>query len=119
MQINEANKKGYIEKGQADLAAFRKTFSSLTISDEGLVLKEDKIVLPTKLIKLALEKAHQGGHPGMNCMKRRIRSHFWFPDLNDEVEKFVKSCDKCVLFNPKYTKENLHAHHLPEKAGRK
>ena len=91
-------------------------FDKLTISDEGLILKGEKIVLPSKLIKSALEKAHQGGHPGMNGMKIRLRSHFWMPKLNEHVENFVKSCQKCLLFNPKYTKENIHAQNVSEKA---
>ena len=83
---------GYIAKSSIELSAFKKVFDKLTISDEGLILKGEKIILPSKLIKSALEKAHQGGHPGMNGMKRRLRSHFWMPKLNEHVENFVQSC---------------------------
>lgn len=107
---------GYIAKAKPELTAFRKVFDQLTISDEGLILKDEKIVLPQKMLKVALAKAHQGGHPGINSLKRRIRSHFWLPKLNEAVEKFVKGCDKCLLFSPKYTKENIHAQRVPEKS---
>ena len=108
--------KGYIAKSSKELSAFKKVFDKLTISDKGLILKGEKIVLPTSLIKSALKKAHQGGHPGMNGMKRRLRSHFWMPRLNEHVESFVNSCQKCLLFNPKCTKEKIHPQHVPEKA---
>ena len=45
--------KGYIAKSSKELSAFKKVFDKLTISDKGLILKGEKIVLPTSLIKSA------------------------------------------------------------------
>ena len=69
-------RKGYIPKAEESLKPYRKVFDQLAISDEELLLKEGKIILPPSLHGIALDKAHQGGHPGMNGLKRRIRSHF-------------------------------------------
>ena len=66
-------------------------FQDLTVSDEGFILKGEKIALPEKLHLKALKKAHQGGHPGMTGMKRRLRSHFWFPGMDVTIEEFVAS----------------------------
>ena len=88
--------KGYIPKTCKELAPYRKVFEQITVSDEGIVLKGEKIILPHSLLNTAIRKAHQGGHPGINAMKRRIRSHFWVPKLSEAIEKFVKGCEPCL-----------------------
>jgi len=72
------------------------------------MMKGDRIILPSNLVSKALKKAHQGGHPGMSCMKRRMRSHFWFPKMDRHVEAFVKECKDCTIFTNKTTQEPLH-----------
>ncbi len=101
--------KGYITSNDS-LKPFRKVFQDLTISDEGLILKGEKIVLPEKLHDKALKKAHQGGHPGMNGLKRRLRSHFWFPKMDAKIEETVASCQHCVMYTNKRTREPLYPH---------
>ena len=101
-------RKGYVPKrDRAELKAFTNVWESLTISDSGLVLKGEKIVLPEVLWQIAVDKAHQGGHPGITRMKSRIRNHFWIPGLNDLVEEKVKGCKTCQLYTPKTTKEPI------------
>ena len=96
-------RKGYIPKSLTPLQPFRKVLHELTLSDEELILKGEKIVLPECLHDLALEKAHQGGHPGMNGLKRRLRSHFWFPLMDRKIESKVSGCKQCTMFTNKTT----------------
>ena len=44
----------------------------------------------------------------MSSMKRRIRSHFYFPKMNDHIEKAVNACKECSLFTSKNRKNKLH-----------
>ena len=107
--------KGYIPPSSQELSPFRKVFSQITISDEGLLMKDEKIILPEALRHLALKKAHQGAHPGMNGMKRRLRSHFWFPKMDKLIEDFVNNCEDCQIFTNKRTKQPLTPIISPEK----
>ena len=107
-------RKGYLPKSQCHLASYAKVWDQLTVLDTGLVMKGEKIVLPETMIKTAIEKAHQGGHPGMTTMKRRLRTHFWCPQLNERVEKVVKGCKQCAMFTPKNRKNPLQPHLLGE-----
>ena len=101
-------RKGYIPKqDKTELKAFVNVWESLTVSDSGLVLKGEKIILPEALWQLAVDKAHQGGHPGITRMKKRIRNHFWIPGLNQLVEKKVRGCKTCQLYTTKTTKEPI------------
>ena len=100
-------KKGFIPPSIPELSPFRKIFDQITVSDEGLILKDERIVLPEALHHLAIKKAHQGAHPGMNGMKRRLRSHFWFPKMDKSIENFVENCEDCQMFTNKRTKQPL------------
>ena len=100
-------RKGYAPAASDDtLASFRKVFDHLTISDDGLIMKGEKIVLPTALHQIAIKKAHQGAHPGMSGMKRRLRSHFWFPKMDTLIEEFVSNCQECQMFTNKHSKHH-------------
>ena len=88
------------------MKSYRNIFSSLTLSDVGLILKDEKILLPKSLWQVAVDKAHQGGHPGIRRMKTRIRSHFWIPSMNNLVKERVRRCH-CQLFTPKTTTETI------------
>ena len=72
--------------------------SELTLSDSGFILKGEKVILPSSLWKIAIENTHQGGHPGMSCPKRRIRTHFWFPKVDAIIEDKVRHCPSCQIF---------------------
>ena len=47
------------------------------------------------IVKIAVAKAHEGGHPGINRLRRRLRTHFWFPRLNEMAERKVAECPSC------------------------
>ena len=116
-KLQLALERGYIPKeDEMELKPFKKIMGEITTSDEGLMMKGERIILPNTLIKRALEKAHQGAHPGISRLKRRIRSHFWFPRLDHHVEKFVQACKECAIFTQKGTLEPLFHQKTPEKA---
>lgn len=107
-------RKGYLPKSKKELAPYSKVFEELVILETGLVMKAEKIVLPGSMVMTAIEKAHQGGHPGMTTMKRRLRTHFWFPNLNEKVQDMVRSCNECAMFTPKNRKNPLEPHKLTD-----
>nr|DAA65000.1 TPA_exp: gag-pol protein [Drosophila ananassae] len=71
---------------------FRNELSSIG----SLLLRGNRIVVPTPLREQTLELAHEG-HPGETAMKRRLRSKVWWPQMDRAVEKFVKACRDCCL----------------------
>ena len=111
-QLKNHLQKGNLPKANKQLAPYAKVWDQLTILDSGLVMKGEKIVLPQSMIKTAIEKAHQGGHPGMTTMKRRLRTHFWCPQLNANVQEMVKNCKECAMFTPKNRRNPLQPHKL-------
>ena len=82
----------------------------LTITGNGIILKDERIVLPKKLQDLAIQIVHRGNHPSQSGLERRLRYHFFFHDMNKKVEQFVNLCDGCAMFIDKKTKEPIKSH---------
>ncbi len=112
-----------IKKGQswipktepANVQRFRPILPQLTVTGNGIILKDERIILPTKLQERAIEIAHKGAHPGQEGLKRRLRYHFFFHGMDKKAEEFVKSCSDCNVFVDKKTKEPIKPHQVPEK----
>ncbi|XP_058987406.1 uncharacterized protein K02A2.6-like [Musca domestica] len=61
-----------------------------------LLLRGTRLVIPASLRQRVLDLGHEG-HPGETVMKRRIRSKIWWPLVDRDIEKYVKSCYECML----------------------
>ena len=101
-QLKYAIYLGYCPAEAESLKPYRKIFNELSIDDDGIILRDSRVVLPEVLQELSIQNAHEGGHPGMDRLKSRIRAYYWFPNLDNLVEECVKSCE-CQL----YTRDRL------------
>lgn len=112
-----------IRKGQAwiprnanpSLCKFLPILSSITVTDNGILLKDERIILPETLQQKAIEFAHRGSHPGESGLQRRLRYHFFFHDMNKLVHSYVQGCVDCQAFVNKKTQEPLVSHAVPDK----
>ena len=114
------NGETWIQKDEDEgVRKFKPILPEITITGNGILLKGDRIVLPTKLQNLAISLAHQGSHPGQNSMERRLRFHFYFHDMSPKVSMFLASCVECKLFTNKNYREPQKAHEVPAKCWEK
>ena len=106
----------WIEKTESkEIQCFQKVLPELTMTANGIILKGDKIALPSNLQDTAIRLAHRGAHPGQSGLERRLRYHFFFHNMSKKIEEFVKSCNHCSMFIDKKTKEPIKPHRVPEK----
>ena len=96
-----------------ELKKFQQILPELTLTANQIILKAERIVLPKNLQTLAIELAHRGSHPGQSGIERRLRSHFFFHEMQTKVEAFVRSCASCQSFTDKKTSEPLQHHQVP------
>ena len=87
----------------------------LTVTCNGIILKGDQIVLPETLQDLAVQLAHRGNHPGQSGIVRRLRSHFFFHDMDAKVNTLTSTCLFCNMHSDKKTSETLLHHRVPDK----
>lgn len=96
----------------AELATYAKVKTELT--DTGTVLlKGNKLILPTKLQDKAIDIAHEN-HQGIVKTKALMREKIWFPLMDTMVENKVKACHACQVVTPHTTREPLNMTILPQ-----
>jgi len=66
----------------------------------GLVLRRNRIVMPSNLRSKAVDQAH-GIHQGIVKTKQLIRDKVWFPGIEKLAEEKVKNCLSCQAATPK------------------
>ena len=89
----------------ADLKNFHSLEQDLCITADEILLKEDKIVLPTSLTQFAVDVAHMG-HLGPKLCQRLLKEHYFFPGIDKMVNHKIEKCKACdanidtTRFNP-------------------
>jgi hypothetical protein len=86
--------------------------NDLSISSDGLLLKNSKIVIPEKMQKHIVDighKAHQSAHK----TKQLLEQFVWFPGMNALVDSVVDKCRVCRVNSEKKRFEPLRMSVLP------
>lgn len=60
----------------------------------GVLMRGRRVVVPTKFRKDLLQEKHSG-HDGIVKAKELMRSYFWWPGVDKELEQYIKSCESC------------------------
>ena len=63
-----------------------------------LVVRGQRVVVPTLLRPRIVALAHWG-HQGMMRSKQRARELLWWPKMDGEVERALKSCEVCAALD--------------------
>uniref|UniRef100_W5MUS1 Gypsy retrotransposon integrase-like protein 1 n=1 Tax=Lepisosteus oculatus TaxID=7918 RepID=W5MUS1_LEPOC len=79
---------------------------------DGLLLRGQRIVLPKTKIRQALKIAHET-HQGVVRTKQNLRSKFYWPNMDSDVERLVRNCFTCVLNQPLQEDQPLQPLELP------
>ena len=87
-------------------------FKSELVFAKEILLRGDRIVVPTKLRASVMALSHIG-HPGREKMKRRLRAAVWWPAMDAEAEKCCKECIECQLVARFDKPEPLRLRELP------
>ena len=61
---------------------------------DGCLLWGGRVVVPPQVREKVMLELHEA-HPGVSRMKSLARQHVWWPGLDAEIEKMVKSCTAC------------------------
>lgn len=67
--------------------------------ENGVVMWGYRLVIPNKLRNTLLEELHST-HFGISKIKTLARSYIWWPELDAEIERFVKGCYVCSTSRP-------------------
>lgn len=80
---------------------------------EGCLLWGSRLVIPPQGRKPLLEQLHEA-HLGVSRMKSLARGYVWWPDLNADVEQYVRRCAVCQASRPQPPVAPTHAWEVPK-----
>ena len=92
--MTEAIKENKIEKDATELQPYSRVFYELTLTTEGLNLRDNRWLIPTSLQTEIIQIAHEG-NLGITKTKQFLRSKVWFPNIDTQVEALIKQCIAC------------------------
>jgi len=95
------------------LSAYRDVFHELSRTEDGLLLRGQRICIPTTLQRRVTMLAHEG-HQGSNRTKRLLRSSVWFPAMDKMVDSVIKECAACLVSTSTKTRTPLIMSELPK-----
>ena len=79
-----------------------------------LIYKGEQVILPHELVEEAIDISHDGSHPGQSMIKRRMRTHFWFPAMDQIIEERISSCPLCQIHTTSPVKSHLVPTPIPD-----
>ena len=85
----------------------------LTVQD-GIILRGDRIVIPTAMRKEMKQKLHSG-HLGINSSLRRARDLIFWPGMSNDIRQYIETCDTCASQCNKQPPETLYLHDVPNR----
>lgn len=92
--------------------ANRPEFKTFLGKEEELSVERDilmwggRVVIPQKLRENMMQSVHST-HMGIVKTKSLCRSHFWWPNLDKDIEAMIKACEQCCQLLPDPGKTQL------------
>ena len=87
-------------KIKCDLGAFKQIKDELSVTEDGILIRGNRIVIPNSLQQKILVIAHQD-HQGIVRTKQLVRKFVWFPNIDAMVENTIKHCQQCQIHTPR------------------
>ncbi|GFO01889.1 transposon ty3-g Gag-Pol polyprotein, partial [Plakobranchus ocellatus] len=92
-----------------------KTLKDELSAHDGVILRQNRIVIPEVLQKQVVKLAH-ASHQGVVKTKQLIREKVWFPGIDKMVEDHLKGCLPCqASVNTPKQRDPLHMSPLPKR----
>ncbi|XP_015768379.1 PREDICTED: uncharacterized protein K02A2.6-like [Acropora digitifera] len=110
IQMGDWNK----HKRDPDISCFYEARHELFVVD-GLILRINKIVIPTGLQRKVIKAAHHLGHLGMTKIKQMLREKYWFPSMIVMVEQIIGQCHECSVTTKQHRQEPVKVTDIPKK----
>ena len=86
-------------------------------TDDGMLLKEPRLIIPGELQEEYLSHLHKG-HLSASKVQLNVKQHMYWTGINADIENYTKRCQECIK-RSQVAKEPLQPHDIPEGPWRK
>ena len=86
-------------------------------TDDGMLLKGLRLIIPAELQEEYLSHLHEG-HLSASNVQENARQHMYWTGINADIEDYTKKCQECIK-RSQVAKEPLQPHDIPEGPWRK
>ena len=86
-------------------------------TDDGLLLKGPRLIIPGELQEEYLSRLHKG-HLSANKVQENAKHHMYWTGIDADIEDYTKRCQECIK-RSQVPKEPLQPHDIPEGPWRK
>ena len=97
-QLMQDVRQGQMSESTTNLTGIKECFTELSVY-QGILLRGERLLIPTKLRPDVLEAAHEGC-PGGDSMLRQLRGDVWWPGMDKDVKVFTSTCWGCAAATP-------------------
>ena len=94
-ELKEYCLNGWPESSQVKgfVKPYRPVSSEISVQD-GLLMRNNRIIIPSQLRQEILNKIHTG-HQGIHKCRERARQSVWWPGISRQLEDLIRSCPHC------------------------
>ena len=96
-----------------NILSYKNIKDELSVTNQGILLRDARIVIPENLRNKATQLAHEG-HQGLIKTKKLLRGKIWFPGIDKNVENLIDNCSICQLNNNGNRREELNMSKFPD-----
>ena len=86
-------------------------------TDDGMLLKGPRLIIPGELQEEYLSRLHEG-HLSASKVQENAKQHMYWTDIDADIEDYTKRCQECIK-RSQVAKEPLQPHDIPEGPWRK
>lgn len=84
-------------------------------AQQGLIFRNNKILIPYVLRKLMIEKVHVS-HLGIENTVKFAKENIFWPNMSSEIKEKVQMCDICMKFSKSQPNPPMQSHAIPSYA---
>ena len=110
-KVMEDVRKGKMSS-DTETSGYGKVFEELTVAD-GVLLRGEKLVIPSKLQADVIALAHEGHGLGESKTVSLLRERVWFPRLSRMTKEYVSTCRECASAVPGNTPAPVTTREMP------
>lgn len=74
-----------------------------------------QLYVPDEMIDNIIRTTHEKiGHLGVDKCCEQLRKQYWFPQMRNRVENFIRNCLKCIIYSAPARKNQRNLYNIPK-----